>query len=156
MLIAAAETAFLRIPAVRIQALAADGSRRCVLSAPHPSLRRPCSTPSCWRVARPDWRRHTAGTLPIDGSDPSVTVASAVLTFILFIHAEAIPKTYAVRHPDKVALALAFPLAAIETVLRPPVRVLVAVADLQMPGKTVVASPTVTEDELRMLAARRT
>jgi CBS domain containing-hemolysin-like protein len=53
-----------------------------------------------------------------------------------------------------VALALAYPLSWLELIVRPVVAVLVWVADLQMPGKGVVTSPTVTEDELRMLAGR--
>jgi len=82
-----------------------------------------------------------------------VTIASIVLTVVLFIYSEAIPKTFAVRHADRVALTLAFPLSILEATVRPMVRVLVWVADLQMPGKGVVTSPTVTEGELRMLAS---
>src|SRR5690606_28752902 len=63
------------------------------------------------------------------------------------------PKTYAVRHADRVALALAVPIAGLELVLRPVVSVLVWIADLQMPGKGVVMAPAITEDELRMLAS---
>jgi CBS domain containing-hemolysin-like protein len=70
----------------------------------------------------------------------------------MYIYAEAIPKTYAVRNADRVALLTAIPLAIVERVLRPIVSVLVWIADLQMPGKGVEGSPTVTEDELRRLA----
>ncbi|MFW2339714.1 MAG: hemolysin family protein, partial [Acidimicrobiia bacterium] len=41
-----------------------------------------------------------------------------------------------------------------ELILRPIVRALVWFADIQMPGKGVTTSPTVTEDELRRLASR--
>lgn len=83
-----------------------------------------------------------------------VTLASIALTIVLFIYAEAIPKTYAVRHSDRVALAVSGPVTVLELVLRPVVAVLVAIADLQAPGKGISTSPTVTEDELRMLAGR--
>ena len=53
-----------------------------------------------------------------------------------------------------VALALAGPLSKLELILRPIVRALVWFADIQMPGKGVTTSPTVTEDELRRLASR--
>lgn len=156
VLIAAAETAFLRMPAVRVQALAADGSRRALrLSALTHRLSQVLNAILLAALLAQIGAATVAGILADRWFGPlGVTIASAVLTFVLFIYAEAIPKTFAVRHPDRVALALAFPLAIIEIVLRPLVRVLVAVADLQMPGKTVVASPTVTEDELRLLASR--
>jgi CBS domain containing-hemolysin-like protein len=83
-----------------------------------------------------------------------VTIASIVLTIVLFIYAEAIPKTYAVNHSDRVALAVSGPVGTLEFALRPVVAVLVAFADLQAPGKGITTSPTVTEDELRVLAGR--
>jgi putative hemolysin len=82
-----------------------------------------------------------------------VTLSSIVLTVVLFIYGEAIPKTYAVRHADSVALFLAIPIGFLERVLRPAVRVLTWIADLQMPGRGITTSPTVTEDELRRLAS---
>jgi CBS domain containing-hemolysin-like protein len=83
-----------------------------------------------------------------------VTLASIVLTLVLFIYAEAIPKTYAVRHSDRVALTLSGPVTTLEFVLRPVVSLLVFIADLQAPGKGITTAPTVTEDELRLLAGR--
>jgi CBS domain containing-hemolysin-like protein len=83
-----------------------------------------------------------------------VTIASIVLTVVLYIYGEAIPKTYAVRHPDRSALLVARPISAMERLFRPLVRVLVWIADLQMPGKGIETSPTVTESELRLLVAR--
>lgn len=156
VVISAAETAFLRMPAVRVQALAAAGSRRAVrLAALTHRLSEVLNAILLAALLAQIGAATVAGLLADRWFGPlGVTIASAILTFILFIYAEAIPKTFAVRHPDKVAIALAFPLAGIELLLRPLVKVLVAVADLQMPGKTVVASPTVTEDELRMLASR--
>ncbi|OFW64259.1 MAG: hypothetical protein A2135_01450 [Actinobacteria bacterium RBG_16_67_15] len=156
VVISAAETAFLRMPAVRVQALAAAGSRRAVrLAALTHRLSEVLNAILLAALLAQIGAATVAGLLADRWFGPlGVTIASAILTFILFIYAEAIPKTFAVRHPDKVAIALAFPLAAIELLLRPLVKMLVAVADLQMPGKTVVASPTVTEDELRMLASR--
>lgn len=81
-----------------------------------------------------------------------VTVASVGLTALLFVYGEAIPKTYAVRHPDRVGVMLAWPIKVLEVGLRPVVSVLVWFADLQMPGKGIATAPTVTEAELRYLA----
>ncbi|MEA2009519.1 MAG: hemolysin family protein [Actinomycetota bacterium] len=81
-----------------------------------------------------------------------VTLASIALTVVLFVYAEAIPKTYAVRHPYDVARATSRLVAGLVWLLRPIVTVLVAFADLQAPG-TGIATPTVvTEQELRKLA----
>lgn len=83
-----------------------------------------------------------------------VTVASVVLTVVLYIYGEAIPKTYAVRHAESTALRVSGPISALERLLRPLVSLLIWVADVQMPGKGVTTSPTVTEEELRLLAYR--
>jgi CBS domain containing-hemolysin-like protein len=82
-----------------------------------------------------------------------VTIASIALTVVLFVYAEAIPKTYAVRHPYRVARAMQPILSALTWVLRPVVSVLVWFADLQAPGSGIAATTTVTEDELRRLAS---
>lgn len=83
-----------------------------------------------------------------------VTLASVTLTVILFIYGEAIPKTYAVRHVERTALRISGPISALERALRPLVSLLVWIADIQAPGKGVTTSPTITEDELRLLADR--
>lgn len=82
-----------------------------------------------------------------------VTAATVGLTALLFVYGEAIPKTYAIRHADRVGLALAWPIKSLEVMLRPVVRILVWIADIQMPGKGVAIAPMVTEVELRHLAA---
>ncbi len=84
--------------------------------------------------------------------DVAVTIGSVVLTALLFIYGEAIPKTYAVRHADRAGLILSGPIKVLEVILRPVVSTLVWLADLQMPGKGVATAPTVTEAELRRLA----
>lgn len=83
-----------------------------------------------------------------------VTLASVVLTIVLFVYGEAIPKTYAVRHVEATAFWVARPIAFLERVLRPLVSLLVWIADIQMPGKGIATTPTVTEEELRLLAYR--
>lgn len=154
--LAAAETALLRMPPVRVEAMAADGVRgakRLKFLVDHlpevlnaillSALLTQISAGSIAGVLASRW----FGTM-------GVTIASMVLGVILFIYSEAIPKTYAVRHADRVALWLATPMAALEWLLRPVIKVLIWIADAQMPGKGVITSPTVTEDELRMLASR--
>ena len=82
-----------------------------------------------------------------------VTIASFVLTFVLFVYSEAIPKTYAVRHPESVARASAPLLRFLAWILKPIVSILVWFADLQAPGTGIVDPTGPTEDELRRLTS---
>ena len=153
--IAAAEAAFLRVPEVRVKAMADSGSRRAKQLA-EMTQRMPNVLNAILLAALLSQiaAATVAGILAIRWFDESIgpTIASVGLTVIMYIYAEAIPKTYAVRHAASVALVTAIPLAVVERVLRPLVSVLVWIADLQMPGKGMEGSPTVTEEELKMLA----
>lgn len=154
--LAAAETSFIRVSAVRVNALAEEGSVRAarlarLIDRLPEVLNAILLAALLSQIAAATVAGVLAGRL-FGSTGPAI--ASAVLTFLLYIYGEAIPKTYAVRHPTRVALLCAVPLAAIEWLLRPIVKVLIWVADLQMPGKGVVTSPTVTEGELRMLASK--
>jgi CBS domain containing-hemolysin-like protein len=82
-----------------------------------------------------------------------VTVASVLLTFVMFVYAEAIPKTVAVRHPVRVARLVAGPITILVWVLRPFASLLIRFADLQAPGRGIASAAGVTEAELRYLAA---
>lgn len=152
--IAAAEAALLRVPPVRVAAMADDGDRRAIRLAGLLD-RLPRVLHAVLLVAL----LSQIGAATVTGilaerwfGSVGVTVASIVLTAVLFVYAEAIPKTYAVRHATSVALALSGPILALERLLSPFVAVLVWFADIQIPGKGVTTSPTVTEDELRLLA----
>lgn len=80
-----------------------------------------------------------------------VTVATFAITAVLFLYAEAVPKTLAVRSPKRMALRLTPLLRAVVRVLRPFVAVLVRLADLQSPGSTVSLG-ALSEEEIRALA----
>ncbi len=82
-----------------------------------------------------------------------VTIASFVLTFVLFVYSEAIPKTYAVKHPESVARMSAPLLRFLAWILKPVVSVLVWFADLQAPGTGIADPAGPTEDELRRLTS---
>lgn len=81
-----------------------------------------------------------------------VTAATIALTAVLFVYAEAIPKTWAIRSPQAAALRLTPVLVVLVTTLRPLVVVLVWFAGLHTPGQATAQS-VLTEDELRDLAA---
>lgn len=80
-----------------------------------------------------------------------VTATTIVLSAALFVYAEAVPKTRAMRAPRATALRLTPLLRVVVTVLRPAVAVLVWVAGLQAPGQ-VSAVGALSEEEIRILA----
>ncbi|MCP4222480.1 MAG: DUF21 domain-containing protein [Actinomycetia bacterium] len=80
-----------------------------------------------------------------------VTIAAFVMTTVLFVYGEAVPKTMAMRSPHVMALRMTPLLRALVRVMRPPVTLLVALADLQTPGGSV-STRALTEREIRALA----
>ncbi len=83
-----------------------------------------------------------------------ITIASILLTLVMFVYAEAIPKTYAVRHPLRVAKAVTPFVGFLKAALHPVVSLLIWFADLQAPGQGIAGTAGVTEEELRRLAAQ--
>lgn len=156
MFLAAAETSLLRVSSVRVAAQAAEGNRRARrLGKLIEDLPQVLSAILLAALLAQIGAATVAGLLAERWfGGLGITVASIILTVLLFVYGEAIPKTYAVRHTDRVALGLSLPVRWLELVLRPIVSALVWIADLQAPGRGVTTSPTVTEDELRLLATR--
>ncbi|HEX9774654.1 MAG TPA: hemolysin family protein [Actinomycetota bacterium] len=81
-------------------------------------------------------------------------VSTFGMTLLVFVLAEAAPKTFAIQHAETVALRLAPVVAAI---LRVPgvtgfTRLLVGVANVVTPGKGLKTGPFVTEGEIRAMA----
>lgn len=81
-----------------------------------------------------------------------ITVTSVAVTLLLFVYAEAIPKSVAVSSPMRVALWVAPTLALLVRILRPVVAALIRFADLQAPTSVDTARSALTEDELRVVA----
>lgn len=153
--LAAAETALVRIPRVRLEVAAERGDRPAarVLRLVH-------DLPRVLNAVLLTVLLVQVGAATIAGvvaerhfGNTGVTIASVLLTVVMFVYTEAIPKTVAVRHPMTVARLVAIPVAVLAFVTRPLVAVLLFVADLQAPGKGIASSSTVTEAELRRLAA---
>ncbi len=95
-----------------------------------------------------------------------ITVATFVLTVVMFVFAESMPKTYAIQHPERVALIVAPLVALLTAVMYPVVRLLVGISNVVLPGKgspqgafseleirTIVdkAAPEVEAEEKRMI-----
>lgn len=102
--IAAAEAAFLRIPAVRVRAMAEGGSRRArqlqEMTSRMPNVLNAILLAALLsQIAAAT----VAGVLAIRWFDERLgpTIASVGLTVVMYIYAEAIPKTYAVRNDHR-------------------------------------------------------
>jgi CBS domain containing-hemolysin-like protein len=79
-------------------------------------------------------------------------VAAAVMTIVIFVFAEMVPKTYTVQRTERAALAVAPVIFGIGRVLKPLGKVLILIANsvmLLLPGKGLPKGPFVTEEEIR-------
>lgn len=74
-------------------------------------------------------------------------ISTAVITVLVLIFCEVIPKSYAKRNAEKLSLLFAAPLSVLVTVLKPFVWVLNKMSSIFKGSE----SPTVTEDELKYM-----
>lgn len=154
-LLGAAEAALLRVSRVRVEVDAADGRRRAaMLLGLIDDLPRVLNTVLLVVLLVQIGAAAIAGVLADRRfGSLGVTVASIVLTIVLFVYSEAIPKTLAVAHPSWVGYATAPLVAVLAFILRPVVAVLMWFANLQAPGTRVVSPSAPTEQELLRLAS---
>ena len=153
--LALAETALTRMTRSRAEALSEDG--------------RPGSSQLSWLVAHPERflnpvllvvllcqlvQASLTGILAdrLFGGW-GVAVAMVLNVVIVFVLAEAAPKTWAIQHPERSALIVARPVAAMAHF--PPVvwiaRGLIGLANVVLPGKGLKEGPFVSEEELLAL-----
>ncbi|HYZ92082.1 MAG TPA: hemolysin family protein [Actinomycetota bacterium] len=81
-----------------------------------------------------------------------ITLLSIGFTLVYFVIVEAMSKTYGVLHSDRVALALAPLVAGLARLFALPVRALIGVANVLLPGKGLKTGPFVSEEEIRQMA----
>ena len=81
-----------------------------------------------------------------------VTIASAGFTIGYFVSVEAMSKTFAVLHSDRVALALAPVVWLLGRLLYLPTRALIGLANVLLPGKGLEQGPFVSEESIRWMA----
>ncbi|HEX2023879.1 MAG TPA: hemolysin family protein [Acidimicrobiales bacterium] len=83
-----------------------------------------------------------------------VAVATVFEVVVIFVTAEAVPKTFAVQHPDRTSLLVA-PLVSM-VVRFPPIRLisraLIGLSNVIVPGKGLKEGPFVSEEELLAMA----
>ncbi len=150
--LACAETALTRTNRIRAMTLAEEkkkGGRQLLRLVEHPEqflntvlllvLLCHLAAASLVSILAEQW----AGAL-------GVLLAVVFEVVVIFVFAEAVPKTFAVQHPDRAALRVAPIIAAI--VAFPPIRLLsrglIGLANVLVPGKGLKTGPFLSEEEL--------
>ena len=81
-----------------------------------------------------------------------VAIATAINVVVVFVVAEAVPKTWALQHPDRAALLAAPIVRLVGRVLNFVARGLIGLTNIVLPGKGIARGPFVTEEEVLALA----
>ncbi len=81
-----------------------------------------------------------------------ITIISVLFTLGYFVAVEAMSKTFAILHSDRVALALAPVVAVLARILRLPTRLLIGIANVLLPGRGLRSGPFISEEEIRQMA----
>lgn len=84
--------------------------------------------------------------------DAGEAIATVAMTFLIFVFAEVVPKTYTVQRTDRAALFMARPVLWLGRLLRPIGKVLIGISNAMMvllPGHGLPKGPFVTEEEIR-------
>lgn len=80
------------------------------------------------------------------------TAVSVLFTVAYFVIVEAMSKTFAIMHSDRVALGLAPFVWILGRTLWLPTRALIGISNILLPGKGRPQGPYVSEEEIRSLA----
>ena len=83
--------------------------------------------------------------------DEGAIYATIVMTVLVLIFAEIAPKTFATRHPQRVAFAVTTPISILVKILHPLTNSAVAVANgvLMVLGKPISATPPISEEDIK-------
>jgi putative hemolysin len=153
---AASETAFVRMSRIRAIALADDGDKRAARLAT--MLERPEQTLNVvlLMVLVAQLTSATLIGVLLEGTAGALgVVLGIVLQIVLFfVIGEVAPKTFAVQHTERAALALTPMLWFLShfAPLRWLSSLLIGVANVVLPGKGLKSGPFVTEEEIRTMA----
>lgn len=150
--ISAAEIGFFSVNETRLRALAETGGKRAAMalhlrSNPQRLLSTIMIGDNLVNIGAASWA--TILTIRIFGSE-AVAIATGVLTFLLLILGDIVPKTLAAKHAVPVVLSMAYPVYWIEQALSPILFVLEPMI-AKITGGKGLAVPFVTEEELKIM-----
>lgn len=81
-------------------------------------------------------------------------IATGIMTILIFIYSEMIPKTFAAQHAERVALIVARPISWLTRIFYPIVYIFIQIANLfikLLGGSGMSQGPFVTEDEIKTI-----
>lgn len=150
--ISAAEIGFFSVNETRLRALADAGGRRAARALklrgnPQRLLSTIMIGDNLVNIGAASWA--TILTIRYFGSE-AVAIATGILTFLLLIFGDIVPKTLAAKHAVSVVLGMAYPIYWIETLLSPVLFVMEPVIAKLTGGKGLTV-PFVTEEELKIM-----
>jgi len=93
----------------------------------------------------------TAVAVSIWAGDIGVLIATIAVTILLLVFAEVTPKTFAMRHPERLALLYVYPLEAITRIAYPVAVGLGWLGSVLAGGKGNVSKSLVSEEEVRSM-----
>lgn len=82
------------------------------------------------------------------------SIATGIMTILIFIYGEMVPKTFAARYPEKTALLVAVPIAWLTRIFYPIVYVFIQIANIFIKlfgGGGMSVGPFMTEDEIKTI-----
>jgi len=151
-LISAAEIGFFSVNEMRVRALAEAGSRRAkmVLHLRAQPQRLLSIIMIGDRLADTGAASYaTIVVLRMFGSE-ALAIVIGVLTFVLLIFGDIVPKTLAAKHALAVVLTLAYPVYAVQQLMKPVLYLLEPIINALTGGKGVVV-PFVSEEEVKIM-----
>ena len=91
----------------------------------------------------------------LDDEGEAILIATAVVTVVLLIFGETIPKTAAARHAERASIIVAIPIVGISWLLRPVSFVLQAISNsvIRLLGSDPHLHTTVTEEEIKAMVS---
>ncbi len=151
-IISAAEIGFFSVNETRLRALAAGGGKRAAMalylrSNPQRLLSTIMIGDNLVNAGAASFA--TIITIRLFGSE-ALAIAIGILTFVLMIFGDVVPKTLAAKHAVSLVLAMAYPVYWIEWALQPVLFVLEPMIDKITGGKGLTV-PFVTEEELKIM-----
>jgi putative hemolysin len=150
--ISAAEIGFFSVNETRLKALSEAGSHRAKMALhlranPQRLLSTIMIGDNLVNIGAASFA--TVLTIRYFGSE-TVAIATGILTFLLLIFGDIVPKTLAAKHATSVVVAMAYPLYWIEGLLYPILFVLEPIISKITGGKGLTV-PFVTEEELKIM-----
>lgn len=150
--ISAGEIGFFSVNETRLRALAEAGGKRASLALylrgnPQRLLSTIMIADNLVNIGAASFA--TILTIRTFGSE-AVAIATGVLTFMMLVFSDIVPKTLAAQHAIRVVLTMAYPIYWIEILLKPVLLVLEPAIDKITGGKGLTV-PFVTEEELKIM-----